>query len=167
MSSESLPRQRRSRGPGWWIAGGVIALLLALSALLFVGLALYWEPIKMSYGFVSGNPALPDCSTTVTREATDGPLWYRVVELACPKESMHFVYFKRGTGPGLFVLPAFFSVGSPVPVSVRQTADNGFEVLLSKPLADGRDAVLLDSNQNGMPETKMFDHGKETKSLAH
>jgi hypothetical protein len=133
--------------------------------LAYAAFVRFSEPIKFGYGFVSGNPSAPNCRTTITRESTAGPLWYRVLDVTCPGESMHFVYAKRGTGPGLIVLPAFISIGSPVPVSVRQTAANGFEVLLSEPLADGRSAVLLEVEQNGMPDAKLFDHGNETKTL--
>lgn len=121
----------------------------------------------MAYGYVSGNPSLPNCRTTVAHEATVGPLWYRVLDVNCPANSMHFVYAKRGTGPGFIIFPAFISAGSPVPVLVRPAAPDGFEVLLSEPLADGRAAVPLEleSGQNGMPNAKLFDHGQETKSL--
>ena len=92
--------------------GGLCAALGALSG-----------PIKSLYGYVSGYPSFPNCRTTITREAKLGPVWYRVVDVNCPGDTMHFVYVKRGTGPGFFAIPAFFSAGSPVPVSVRQTAD--------------------------------------------
>jgi hypothetical protein len=155
------PRPQPAHGRGWWVAGGVFAVLLALSGLLYAALPRLSGPIKMLYGHVSGNPSAPNCRTTITREATVGSFWYRVLDMSCPAETMHFVYVKRGTGPGFIVFPAFISAGSPVPVLVRQAAD-GFEVLLFEPLPDGRTAVPLELEP---PNAKLFDHGRETESL--
>ena len=144
--------------------GGIFAVLLGLFALLYAAFVRYSEQIKFMYGIMSGNPSFPTCRTTVAHEATVGPLWYRVLDVDCGDESMHLVYALRGTGPGFIMVPAFWSVGSPVPVSVRQAASDGFEILLLEPLADGRTAVPLElqSEQNGVPKTKLFDHGRET-----
>jgi hypothetical protein len=118
------------------------------------------------YGFVSGNPSAPGCDTTIEREATAGPLWYRVVDLSCPGESMHIVYVKRGTGPGFIVFPAFMSAGSPIPVSVNQTGEGAFEIALEKPLADGKSTVPLEFDRNGIVKIQFFDHGrKKERSL--
>lgn len=167
MSFGSLPPPKPRARLEWWIAGGAFAVLLALVALLFGLFVRFSEPINKVYGFMSGNPSLPNCRTTIAREATVEWLWYRIVDLNCPGVSQHFVYAKRGTGPGLIVLPAFMSIDSPVPVSVRQADTDGFEILLSEPLADGRTAVRLEleSGPNGVPTTKYFDHGRETQSL--
>jgi uncharacterized membrane protein YhaH (DUF805 family) len=157
---DSLPQP--GHGHGLWIAGEIFAVLLALFALLYAVFPRFLGPIKMLYGSVSGNPSLPNCRTTVAHEATVGPLWYRVLDVDCSADTIHFVYAKRGTGPGFFVFPAFISAGSPVPVSVRPAAPGGFEVLLSEPLADGRTAVPLEL---GSTNAKLFDHGRETRSL--
>jgi uncharacterized membrane protein YhaH (DUF805 family) len=149
-------------GRGWWIAGGIFVVLLTLFTLFGLVFARFSGPIKMAYGYVSANPSLPDCSTTVGQEATVGPLWYRILDVNCPADTMHFVYAKRGTGPGYIIFPAFISDGSPVPISVRPAARDGFEVLLSEPLADGRTAVPLELEP---PNAKLFDHGRETRSL--
>jgi hypothetical protein len=166
MSSGSSPRPPGHRHR-WWITGGIFAALVGLFALLCAVIVRLSGPAKMGYDYISGNPSLPNCHTTIAREATAGPLWYRVLDVSCPTESMHFVYAKRGTGPGFMMFPVFISAGSPVPVSVRQAALDGLEVLLAEPLADGRNAVPLEleSEQNGMPNAKLFDHGRETKSL--
>lgn len=156
----SLPQP--GHGHGWRIAGGIFVVLLALFTLLWLVFARFSGPIKMAYGYVSGNPSLPDCSTTVGHEAAVGPLWYRILDVNCPADTMHFVYAKRGTGPGYIIFPAFISAGSPVPVSVRPAAPDGFEVLLSEPLADGRTAVPLELEPTN---AKLFDHGRETRSL--
>ena len=123
MSSGSRPPPLPGRWTTWWIAGGVFVVLLALFGGLYAALGALSGPIKSLYGYVSGYPSFPNCRTTITREAKLGPVWYRVVDVNCPGDTMHFVYVKRGTGPGFFAIPAFFSAGSPVPVSVRQTAD--------------------------------------------
>ena len=103
-----LAPQRR-RHCDLWIAVGILAALLALLAAAFVKFA---EPAKFAYGFLSGKPSIPGCNTAIAGEATVGPLWYRVVNVACPDETtMHFVYVKRGSGPGFIVFPALMSIG--------------------------------------------------------
>ncbi|HMK81557.1 MAG TPA: hypothetical protein VK438_18030 [Xanthobacteraceae bacterium] len=164
MSSESIPVAARTPRTVYWIAG---AASLAVAALLVVGVVKLAGPAKFMYGFVSGNPVMPGCSTSVASEATVGPVWYRTVNLGCGKEQMHFIYVKRGTGPGWFVLPAVMSVGDPVPVSVRQAGADAFEVVLSKPLADGRTSLPIAFDRNGMlKEMLSFDHGRERDSVA-
>ena len=164
MSSGSRPPPLPGRWTTWWIAGGVFVVLLALFGGLYAALGALSGPIKSLYGYVSGYPSFPNCRTTITREAKLGPVWYRVVDVKCPGDTMHFVYVKRGTGPGIFAIPAFFSAGSPVPVSVRQTPDGDFEILLSEPLADGRSALPLKSEEIAVPTARIFDHGRETSS---
>jgi hypothetical protein len=164
MSSESLSTPHRVRRYGWWIAGGIgAAAVLALGYAAVVHLA---APAKFAYGLISGNPSIPNCNTTVAREATAGPLWYRLVDVTCGNETMHFVYARQGTGPGWFVAPAFMSAVSPVPVSARQTGDNVFEIVLAQPLADGRASLPLEFDRNGViKEAQFFDHGrKQAKS---
>ena len=159
----SLPQP--GHGQRWWIAGGIlVVLLLVLFAVLYAAFARFSSTplFKSMHGYVSANPFFPNCHTTVAHEATVGPLWYRVLDVTCPVESTYFVYAKRGTGPGFFNWPAFISVGSPVPVSVRQATAGEFEVLLSEPLADGRTAVPLELEPTN---ATLFDHGRETKSL--
>jgi hypothetical protein len=160
MSSESLPAPRRGRRYGWWIAAGLFAVLVALLSVAWLHVA---GPVKFAYGLMSGDPQFPGCSTAVAREETVGPLWYRVVNVACPDESMHFVYAKRAPGPGWFVFPAFMSTGSPIPVLVRQTGDSAFEVVLEKPLADGRASVPVEFDQNGMFKIQAFEHGRPSE----
>ena len=83
MSSESLPQPQPGHRRGLWIAGGVLAALLALFTLADAVVARFSEPIKIAYGYVSGNPSVPNCRTTITREAAVGPLWYRVRWMRC------------------------------------------------------------------------------------
>jgi hypothetical protein len=157
MSSQSLSQPHPGRRYGWWIAGGIAAAILALGCTAVVLLA---GPAKFVYGLASGNPSFPGCETAAVRDATAGPLWYRVVDLSCPDGAMHFVYARRGDGPGLFVLPALMSAVSPIPVSVRQTGENAFEVVLARPLADGQSTVPFELYENGLvKETQFFDHG--------
>jgi len=165
MSSESLSTPPRSRRYGWWIAGGVAATaVLALGYAAVVHLA---GPARFAYGIMSGNPSIPKCDTTIAREATAGPLWYRLVDVTCGNETLHFVYARPGTGPGLFVAPAFMSTVSPVPVLVRQTGDYVFEIDLAQPLADGRLSLPLEFDRNCViKEVQFFDRGrKQGKSL--
>src|SRR5579871_6232997 len=156
MSSALMPPRRRH--VGYWIAG---AASLAVAALLVVGAVKLAGPAKFMYGFVTGKPSMPGCSTTIAREATVGPVWYRVVDLGCAnKVSMHMIYVRRGEGPGWIVLPAVMSIGDPVPMSVRQAGDDAFEVVLSKPLTDGRTSVPIAFDSNGMlKELQSIDHG--------
>jgi len=160
VTEPETPRRFRI---GYWIAG---VASVAMAGLLVFGVVKLAKPVKFAYGFVSGNPSMPGCRTAIAGEATVGPLWYRVVDLGCGKESMHLVYVKRGTGPGWFVFPAVMSVGGPVPLSVRQAGADGFEVVLSKPLADGRSAVPLAFDRNGIPKEMLsFDHGRQKDSV--
>ena len=163
MSSESIPVAPRRHRYAYWIAG---AASVAVAALLVVGVVKLTGPAKFMYGFVSGNPSIPGCHTSVAREATTGPLWYRVVDLDCGKEQMHLVYVRQGTGPGWFVLPAVMSVGDPVPLSVREAGAGKFEIVLSKPLADGRTALPIAFDSNGMlKQIQSFDHGRERDTI--
>jgi hypothetical protein len=58
------------------------------------------------------------------------------------------------------------SVGYPAPLSVRQTGADAFEIVLSKPLADGRTALPLAFDRNGIPkEVQSFDHGRQKDSV--
>ena len=125
-------------------------------------------PAKFIYGFATGAPAMPGCNTTVASEATVGPLWYRVVNPRLRQGiGMHMVYVRRDSGLGWIALPALMSIGDPVPLSVRQASAETFEVVLSKPLADGRTAVPLALDRNGMPkEMQSFDHGRQKESVA-
>jgi hypothetical protein len=167
VSSYLVPPPPRRSYVGYWIAGVASVAVAGLVAFGAVKLA---APAKFVYGLATGNPSLPGCRTTVASEATVGPLWYRVVNLGCGKESMHLVYVKRGQGPGWLVLPALMSVGDPVPLSVRPTGADAFEVVLSKPLADGRTAVPVAFGSNGLvKEMQSFDHGRQKDSipLAH
>jgi len=54
----------------------------------------------------------------------------------------------------------------PVPVSVRPTGDDAFEIDLAQPLADGTASLPLEFDRNGMiKDVQFFDHGrKESKS---
>jgi hypothetical protein len=155
MSSETLPAPRRRRY-GWWIAGGIVASLLAL----VIGTLVYFaEPIKFVAGWITGNPYVPGCQTTVVSEATVGPLWNRIVLLTCPNQTQHFVFVKRSGVP--IRMPAFQSIDGPVPVSVRQTGDNEFEIVLAAPLADGRTSVPIKLGPDGMiTEMQQFDHDR-------
>lgn len=160
MTDPEIPRRHHI---GYWIAG---IASVAVASLLVFGATKLAKPAKFAYSFVSANPTLPGCRTTIAGEATVGPLWYRVVNLGCGKESMHFVYAKRGTGPGWFVFPALMSVGDPVPLAVRQAGAEAFEVVLSKPLADGRTALPLAFDRNGIvKEMQSFDHGRKKESV--
>jgi hypothetical protein len=166
MSSAAVSQPRRGRRYGWWIAGGVCAA--AVLGLGWVAVVYLAEPAKIAYGFLSGNPALPNCDVKIVRETTAEPLWYRLVDTSCGGETMHFVYVRRGTGPGWFVLPAFMSAQTPVPVSVRPTGDDAFEIDLAQPLADGTASVPVEFDRNGMvKDMQLFDHGRKTeKSLS-
>ena len=158
-----LAPQRR-RHCDLWIAVGILAALLALLAAAFVKFA---EPAKFAYGFLSGKPSIPGCNTAIAGEATVGPLWYRVVNVACPDETtMHFVDVKRGSGPGFIVFPALMSIGDPVPVSVRQRGADDFEIVLEKPLPDGRASLSIEFDRDGsLKEIQSFDHGRRSAMI--
>jgi len=160
--SDPVPPRRRLH-IGYWIAG---VASVAVAALLVIGAIKLAGPVKIAYGFASGNPTLPGCNTTLAGEATVGPMWYRSVKLGCGKESMHMLYVRRGTGPGWFAFPAVMSVGDPVPLSIRQTGADAYEVVLSKPLADGRAALPIAFDRNGIPKEMLsFDHGRQKDSV--
>jgi hypothetical protein len=160
VSSErsSAPRRRRY---GWWIAGGVLAFLLAVP----LGTAIYYaKPIKMiydlAYGIMTGNPSFENCQTTVMREAAAGPLWYRLVRADCRDgEQSYWVYTKRSSAARYWL--GLMTIGSPVPVSIRQTKDGHFEVILEAPLADGRASLPIDPDA-GVTGIQIFDHGHPT-----
>jgi len=153
MSSETLPAPRRRRY-GWWIAGGIVASLLALA---IGGLVYFAEPIKFAAGWITGNPYVPGCQTTIVSESIVGPLWYRTVDLKCPGQTQHLVFVKRSDVP--IRMAVFQSIDGPVPVSVRQTGDNEFEIVLAAPLADGRTSVPIKLGPDGMiMELHQFDH---------
>lgn len=160
MTEPETPRRFRI---GYWIAG---IASVGMAALLVFGVVKLAKPVQFAYGFISGNPSMPGCRTTIADETTIGPLWYRVVNLGCRKDAIHLVYVKRGTGPGWFVFPAVMSVGDPVPLSVRQAGADAFEVVLSKPLADGRTALPLTFDRNGIPkQMQSFDHGRQKEPV--
>jgi hypothetical protein len=162
MTPQAMSQPRRRRY-GWWIAGGVAAA--AVFALAYTAVVYLAEPAKFAYGFVSANPSSPDCDTTVVRDATAGALWYRLVEMRCDTETLHLLYAARGTGPGWFVPPAFLSAGSPVPVSVRQTGEDAFEIVLEQPLADGTASLPLVLHRYGIFKNgQFFDHGRQESS---
>jgi hypothetical protein len=94
----AAPRRRRY---GWWIAGGIFAVLVALP----VGTGLYFaEPIKYLYntmhGMLTGDPSFPGCDTTIAREANVGTLWYRVSKVDCGGHDDYLVYAKRSPDTG-------------------------------------------------------------------
>ena len=67
--------------------------------------------------------------------------------MSCADQTIHFVYVQRSDEP--IPMLAFGSVDGPVPVSVRQTGENEFEIALATPLADGRTSVRFKLDQNG------------------
>jgi hypothetical protein len=154
MSSQSLPPPRR-RPYGWWIGGALFAALIALVAAAVVHFS---EPIGFVYGFMSGNPSVPNCTTAITREEVADRLWYRIVEIDCPGDSLHIVYARSASSSGFLLFPAFMSIGTPLPVSVRATGDNGFEIVLAEPLAEGRAALPIEFDQFGFVRLQSFDH---------
>jgi hypothetical protein len=158
MSSESSVAPRRRRRYGWWIVGGIFVALIGFP----LGTGLYFAaPIKLIYGLMTGNPSLPGCNTTIVREAAAGPLQYRIVNMSCQPDQTYWVYVKR-SGDVLF-LPAFVSIGSPIPVSVRQTDDKHFEVVLTEPLADGRTSVPFVFDQDGfIKDVLFFEQGNQS-----
>jgi hypothetical protein len=160
----AAPRRRRY---GWWIAGGIFAVLIALP----VGTGLYFaKPIKffynMMHGMMTGDPSFPGCHTTITREASTGTLWYRVSKVDCGgQDQSYFVYAKRSPDAGYWL--TLMSNGSPVPVSVHQTDDGHFQIVFATPLADGRTSVPLVLNENGSVSftgMQIFDHGRPRES---
>jgi hypothetical protein len=159
--SEGAPRRRFRIG--YWIAG---VASVGVAGLIVLGAIKLAEPVKFLYGFMTGAPSMPGCRTTIESEATVGPLWYRVVNLACDKQSTHMVFVRRGTGLGWFVFPALMTVGDPAPLSVRQAGGEAgtetFEIVLSKPLADGRTAVPIEFDSSGnVPQLQSFEHGRQ------
>jgi hypothetical protein len=159
VSSErsSAPRRRRY---GWWIAGGVFAVLLAVP----LGAAIYYaKPIKMiydlAYGIMTGNPSFENCRTTVMREAAAGPLLYRVVKADCGEDHSYFVYTKRSPAARYWL--GLMSIGNPVPVSVRQAEDGHFDIILESPLADGRASLPIDPDA-GITAIQIWDDGQKT-----
>ncbi len=159
VSSERSPAPRRRRY-GWWIVGGILAVVLALP----LGTAIYFaKPIKRVYDFMyamtTGNPSFEGCEMTVVRETTAGPLWYRVVKADCREDQSYFVYTKRSLAARYWL--GLMSTDGPVPVSVRQTEDGHFEVVLETPLADGRTSLPIDPDA-GITGIQFFDHGHTT-----
>ena len=159
-ASPAPPRRRRY---GWWIAGGIFAVLIALP----LGTGLYFaKPIKILYdfmhGMMTGDPSFPGCDTTIARETTAGPLWYRVSKVSCPGQGQrYFVYAKPSPNAGYWLV--LMSDDSPVPVSVRQIDDRHFQIVFATPLADGRTSVPLVLNEDGsvsFTDIQIFDHGR-------
>lgn len=162
-SASSAPPRRRRRRYGWWIAGGIFAVLIALP----LGTGLYFaKPIKifynLMYGMMTGDPAFPGCDTTIVRETTAGPLWYRVSKVSCSDEGPGYLLYAKSSPDARYWL-VFMSDGNPVPVSVRQTDDRHFQIVFEKPLADGRASVPLVLNEDGsvsFTNIQIFDHGR-------
>jgi hypothetical protein len=162
LASSAPPRRRRY---GWWIAGGIFAVVIALP----LGTGLYFaKPIKIfynfAYGMMTGDPSIPGCATTITRETSVGTLWYRVSKVDCGGQGQsYFVYAKRSPDAGYWL--AFMSDGNPMPVSVRQTDDGQFEIVLKAPLADGRTSVPLVLAKDGsvsLANLQIYDHGRHS-----
>ena len=56
------------------------------------------------------------------------------------------------------------SIGDPVPVSVRQRGADDFEIVLEKPLPDGRASLSIEFDRDGsLKEIQSFDHGRRSK----
>ncbi len=165
MSPTSTPTPRRRRY-GWWIAGAVSAILAG--SVIFVAVrykdSIQWG-YRFAYGWVTGNPVIPGCTATDVHEATAGRLWYRMINMRCINNgSVNVVYTKRQGGPASL---AFVSINGPAADLVRETPDNGFEIVLTKPLADGSTAVPFRYNIFGyVSEIKTFKQGRplETSS---
>jgi hypothetical protein len=159
-ASSASPRRRRY---GWWIAGGIFAVLIALP----LGTGLYFaKPIKIfysfMYGMMTGDPSFPGCDTTIVRETTAGPLWYRVSKVSCPGEGPGYLLYAKSSLDAGYRL-AFIGDGGPVPVSVRQTDNGHFQIVFETPLADGRTSVPLVLNADGsvsFTNIQIFDHGR-------
>jgi hypothetical protein len=159
-ASSAPPRRRRY---GWWIAGGIFAVLIALP----LGTGLYFaKPIKFfysfMYGMMTGDPSFPGCDTTIVRETTAGPLWYRVSKVSCPDEGPGYLLYAKSSPDAGYRL-AFIGDGGPVPVSVRQTDNGHFQIVFETPLADGRTSVPLVLNADGsvsFTNIQIFDHGR-------
>jgi hypothetical protein len=157
----SAPRRRRRYG--WWIAGGIVAVLIALP----LGTGLYFaKPIKyfynFMYGMMTGDPSFPGCNTTIVRETTAGTLWYRVSKVSCPSQGQKYFLYTKPSPDARYWL-VFMSDDSPVPVSVRQTDDRHFQIVFAAPLADGRTSVPLVLNDDGsvsLKDLQIFDHGR-------
>jgi hypothetical protein len=47
-------------------------------------------------------------------------------------------------------LGSFMSIGDPVPVSVRHRGADDFEIVLEKPLADGRASLPIEFDRDGV-----------------
>jgi hypothetical protein len=108
---------------------------------------------------ITANPYLPGCRTTVVSEATEGQLWNRMADVGCADQIMHVVFVKRSDVP--IPMLVFVSVDGPIPTSVRETGENGFEIILATPLADGRTSVRFKLDQNGwIADPQLFDHGR-------
>ncbi len=160
-AASATPVAPRRRRYGWWIAGGILAVFLGVP----LGTAIYYaKPIKMvydlAYGILTGNPSLEGCqATTVVREATAGPLSYRVAKADCDEDHSYFVYTKRSSAARYWL--GLMTIDGPVPVSVRQTNDGHFEVVLETPLADGRASLPIDPDA-GILAIQIFERGHQT-----
>ncbi len=165
MSPTSTPTPRRHRY-GWWIAGAVSAILAG--SVIFVAVryndSIQWG-YRFAYGWATGNPVISGCTATDVHEATAGQLWYRIINMRCINNgSVNVVYANR---QGRWALPTFMSINGPAADLVRETPNNGFEIVLTKPLADGSTTVPIRYNIFGdIDEVKTFNQGRplETSS---
>lgn len=91
----------------------------------------------------------------------------RLVNINCADGGEgYFVYVKRSPVP-LFQ-PVLLISGDPIPVSVRQTDDNHFEVVLASPLLDGRASVPFSFDKDGVVEECLsFENAKKVPSTDH
>jgi hypothetical protein len=146
MTPESTPKRRRHYG--WWIAGSVCTALFGLILYIWVN---YGAGIQLGYSIASGNPSFPGCERTATREGEAGSLWYRAIEMRCPdNRSMSFLYVKEPEESVPFPHLAFIGINGPAAVSLRETENEGFEIVLAAPLADKRATLPVTFGENGL-----------------
>jgi hypothetical protein len=162
LAKPTPPRRRY----GWWIAGGIFAVLIAMLAGFWLH---FGESIKFAnnllFGMVTGDPHFPGSDTTIVREDTAGPLGYRVSKVKFPDQSeMYYVYAKSSPNAGYWLV--LMSDDTCVPESIRQTDDGNFQVVFKTPLADGRTSVPLVLNKDGSVGWmfQVFEHGRPHES---
>lgn len=117
--------------------------------------------------FMVGWPYHPGCTTIVPRQETLGEVWYRISEQTCTSGlTMHYVFVARAGSPMSFLMtPAFMSIETPVPRSVRKEGARSYYIAIEPPLADGSDILETFIGPSGVPLTvHIYDRGRKRET---
>jgi hypothetical protein len=139
-------------------------ILLAVVALIALGIYRFGPAIYSTASFVVGRPYLPGCATSVTKDETVGDIRYRISAQKCDDgTTRHYVFVARAQSSMSFMMtPAFLSIDSPVPLDVTREGERTYYISIAPALADGATILELFIGPSGAPlRTHIFNKGQK------